>query len=228
MKKSFYVFVLLALLLSACNTDSHTDAPRDFSTPSSRLVGRWKSKADIKTEKYFSAIDPNTGEGTYTEYNTEDGTVFTMQYMIISEAPAGEKLTILYWAPDGTRFPHADLVVPQDGLRVRFRDYYIEYIDNKTEFDTSNYGPIPTLVPVTEYLSLAGEYVYFYETEKMEFVLDVFTERERLLPVDGASTAYCDPDIEEGLELAALCQMYSPRLGKNGWLYRFQFDEILP
>jgi predicted small secreted protein len=222
MKRTILMLVLSALLLSACGGGGDG---RDLSTPSSRLVGRWRSKADIATEKYFSEIDPDTGEGTYTEYSPKDGNVFIMKYMIISEAPGGEKLTILYTAPDGTRFPHADLVLQKDGLRARFRDYYIEYIDDKTEFDVSDHGPIPTLVPITEY-KVGGSFVSLYDSPTSDVPLYKLNYRELLLPADGASTAYCDTEEEEDFYLLGWCYVYSPRLGINGWIQRAFLEEV--
>lgn len=221
MKRLNYLLALFALLLCACEVGGSS---RDLSTPSSRLVGRWKSKAETATEMYFSEIDPDTGEGTFTEYNNKDGTVFIMKYMIISEAPGGEKLTILYTSPDGNRFPYADLVMQKDGLRARFRDYYIEYIDGKTEFDVSDHGPIPTLVPVTEY-EFWGSFGGIYEFKTSAVPLYTLDNGERLLPADGAPTAYCDKEQEDDFYYLGWCYMYSPRLGINGWVIRAFLEE---
>lgn len=230
MKRTIFILVILALLLSACEVGGNS---RDLSTPSSRLVGRWKSKAETATEKYFSEIDPDTGEGTYTEYNIKDGTVFIMKYMIISEAPGGEKLTILYTSPDGNRFPYADLVIQKDGLRAKFRDYYIEYIDGKTEFDVSDHGPIPTSVPITEY-EVRGNYASLYEPSTSHIPRSAppdgerytLLNGERLIPGDSASTAYCSKKAEEEDYLFGYCYVYSPRLGIEGWIMRMFLVEI--
>lgn len=205
MKRTIFILALFTLLLSACGG-------RDLSTPSSRLVGRWMSMAEVPTEKYFSEINPRSGEGTYIEYNLRDGGVFIMTYMIISESPAGEKLTILFWGPDGTRFPYADLVVQDDGLRAKFRDYYIEYLDNKTEFDVTDHPRYRVNFPTP-----------FYESPINEFLLsnEVTLARGALLiPGNGASTLYCVSKEELGARPEArACYVYSPDLGKNGWIW---------
>lgn len=229
MKRLICLLALFVLLLCACEVGGSS---RDLSTPSSRLVGRWKSKAETATEKYFSEIDPDTGEGTYTEYNIKDGTVLIMKYMIISEAPGGEKLTILYAYPDGTRLPYADLVIQKDGLRARFRDYFIEYIDDKTEFDISDHGPIPTSVPITEYKAF-GNFAVLYEPSTSHIPRPAeapdgkqypLPDGERLLPGDEASTAYCSKEVEDEDYLFGWCYMYSPRLGVEGWIMRAFLD----
>lgn len=213
MKRTVLILVLFALLLAAC------DSCRDLSTPSSRLVGRWMSKAEVATEKYFSEIDPDTGEGTYIEYNLRDGGVFIMKYMIISESPAGEKLTILYWDPDGTRLPYADLVVQDDGLRAKFRDYYIEYIDNKTEFDVSDHPRYRVVFPTSLHVSPMNEFDL-----SQELSLDRGTV---LIPANGESTLYCVSKVELGIspDIHA-CYMYSPVLGKNGWVWDIDIKKL--
>lgn len=205
MKRTIFILALFTLLLSACGG-------RDLSTPSSRLVGRWMSMAEVPTEKYFSEINPRTGEGTYIEYNLRDGGVFIMTYMIISESPAGEKLTILYWGPDGTRFPYADLVVQDDGLRAKFRDYYIEYLDDKTEFDVTDHPRYRVVFPTSLFVS-----------PKNEFILSQPLSLDRgtvVIPANGESTLYCVSKVELGVspDIHA-CYMYSPVLGENGWVW---------
>jgi len=116
MRRTIQILVLFALLLSACG------GGRDLSTPSSRLVGHWKSNTIEGNEKFFSVVDPNTGKGTYTEYNPGDGTVSVMTYKIENEAPEGERLTILAISPDGTELPQEEFVLKKDGQHAQMLD----------------------------------------------------------------------------------------------------------
>jgi hypothetical protein len=159
MKKTILVFSLIALLLSACNKTVSTPIPtptvspiptptvsptptpigRDLSTPASRLVGHWQSDVEIEKgyhiEYYFTEIDPATGKGLSTEYDPRYGTVFIMTYVIISQAPEGEKLVILETAPDGMQMPRTEFEIAKDGLTAKMRKFTITYIDDKTEYE---------------------------------------------------------------------------------------------
>ncbi len=108
---------------------------RNLSTPSSRLVGHWRANTPLKIEYYFSEINPDTGEGTQTEYDPRDGTVFICEYKIFSETPDGKNLTILITAPDGSEIPSADFVIDGDGMNAQMRGFTITYLDNKTEYE---------------------------------------------------------------------------------------------
>lgn len=118
------------LLLSACGNS------RDLSTPSSRLVGHWKSKGFTKAEYYFSPVGEKTGEGKQTEYDPRDGTVFICNYTVSSETPEGENLRIYVSCQGYEEFAHfTEFVIQKDGLTAKMHNFTIEYIDLKTEYE---------------------------------------------------------------------------------------------
>jgi hypothetical protein len=127
MRKFILAIVLVALLLSACSIG------RDLSTPSSRLVGHWKALAPTGAEYYFSEIDPETGEGIWTEYDPRDGTTFICKYVVVSEAPEGEEIAIFLTAADGY-VSDAEFVMAKDGLFAKMHSFTIQYLDDKTEY----------------------------------------------------------------------------------------------
>lgn len=132
MKKFIFITVLASLLLlSACGNS------RDLSTPSSRLVGHWKSKGLAQAEYYLTAIDKETGEGKITEYAPKTGVVASGIYKIASETPEGEKITISAVWTGYEDFPpdHIDFIVQEDGMQAKMREFYIDYIDDKTEYE---------------------------------------------------------------------------------------------
>jgi hypothetical protein len=119
------IAVILMLILSSCGG-------RDLSTPSSRLVGHWVADTALKMEYYFSEIDSKTKEGTITEYDPNDGTVFTGKYTIFSEVPDGQKLTLdTTWPGGGDKV--MDFMVKEDGTTAIMMDFRINYVDSKTK-----------------------------------------------------------------------------------------------
>jgi hypothetical protein len=150
--------LLVVIILAGCasnaptveiptNTHEPTNTPepgggRDLSTPSSRLVGHWRVIREIEKgyhiEYYFSEIDSETGLGKQTEYDPRDGTVFICDYEISSESPDGEALRIFVSCPGYEEFDDfTEFVIQKDGLKAQMRKFFIEYVDDKTEYELS-------------------------------------------------------------------------------------------
>ncbi len=219
MKKFIFIIVLASLLLlSACGNS------RDLSTPSSRLVGHWRTiNVVAMSDLYFGEIDEETGTGTFAEYDLRDGTLAKGTYTIVRETPGGEAITIrtalfgyqdLDIPPDLLN-PESDLEVQVDGLKAKMRKFYIEYVDEKTEFDPSD--PAPTIAPtqtptmdpnITVYHPVMDE-VALYETKTRETVIYLLNKDEQLIATDGAADVYCE---------SLMCHVYSPRLEVSGWV----------
>ena len=106
---------------------------RDLYTPSSRLVGHWVADTGIKTEYYFSKIGSKTAEGTITEYDPRDGTVFVGKYSIFSETPDGNAVTLEVTWPGGMGSDLIDYIVQNEGKLGIMSSFPIEYVDDKTE-----------------------------------------------------------------------------------------------
>lgn len=230
MKRTIFLLILSALLLSACG------AGRDLSTPSSRLVGHWISSGFTKAEYYFSEINKETGLGKITEYAPRTGTVATGTYKIASEKPGGEEITLsAIWSgyeelPDD----HIEFNVSVDGLTAKMHEFTITYVDDKTEFDLADLKPTdtpetptqtPTLDPSITIYQVAMDGVGFYETptsDNAQYALDM---EDRLIPADGATTAQCTATVRNGTNIN-MCHMYSPRLGVDGWIWRFMIVEV--
>lgn len=222
MKKTIFILALFALLLSACG------GGRDLSTPSSRLVGHWKRKdpTDSQFEYYFSEIDPDTDEGTLTLYSVGVGTTFISSYKILSEAPGGENISLMVTNPSGIFPINVEFVIEKDGLSAKMMEFYIEYVDGKTEFDLSDLKPTqtptktpvqtPTLDPSIPVYRIFTNNVGLYETLTSETPLYTLSSGERLIPANGGTTLICE-SISEGI---LMCHMYSLRLEVNGWVSR--------
>ena len=116
--------VLLMFLLYGCG--------RDLSTPSRRLVGHWRSTTGIEAEYFISEIDSKTGQGTITEYNSLDGTVYIGKYRIRDEQPKGNKVAIIATWPEGAQ-NQIEFSVAEDGSGGTMHKFYIKYVDGKTE-----------------------------------------------------------------------------------------------
>lgn len=236
----FIIFVIMiaSIMLSSCG------GGRDLSTPSSRLVGHWRTiNVVAMSDLYFGEIDEETGMGTFAEYDLRDGTLAKGTYKIVRETPGGEAITIrtalfgyqdLDIPPDILN-PESDLEVQLDGLKAKMRKFYIEYVDEKTEFDPSDPAPtlIPTLTPVptptldpsiTIYQVLMDN-VGFYENPTDDNPQHVFNMKERLIPADGASTRHCE-FVQRASGPVRMCHLYSPRLGVDGWVYSLFIGEV--
>lgn len=75
---------------------------RDFSTPSTRLLGHWESRSG--TEYFFGRIDAATEFGSLTWVETSaDGRVVKHKYKIVSETPDDEELSIQVHYASGDR-----------------------------------------------------------------------------------------------------------------------------
>ena len=232
MKRTIFLLILFSLILSACGGGD----VRDLSTPSSRLVGHWKSLGYTKAEYYFSKTDKETGVGEITEYAPRTGTVSTGTYKIVSEKPGGEDITIsaIWSGYEELPLDHIEFTIQEDGLKAIMRAFTIEYIDQKTDFDLSDLKPTdtpetptqtPTLDPSITIYQVAMDGVGFYETptsDNAQYVLDM---EDRLIPADGATTAQCTATVRDGTNIN-MCHMYSPRLGVDGWVWRFMIVEV--
>jgi len=85
---------------------------RDFSTPATRLVGRWQT-ADPhfagQACDFYGPVDPGEGTGTLTRYlivrdpktKRSIWEIFNFKYRVISEDPAGERVTVNLLFRDG-------------------------------------------------------------------------------------------------------------------------------
>lgn len=234
MKKTILLLVLFALLLSACG------GGRDLSTPSSRLVGHWRTiNVVAMSEMYFGEIDKETGEGKFAEYDLRDGTLAKGTYKVVRETPGGESITIRLALfgyqdldiPSDLLNPEADLEVQEDGVKAKMWEFYIEYVDDKTEFDPSDPAPTltpvptPTLDPSITVYQVAMDGVGFYENPTDDNPLHVLVTYNRLIPADGETTAQCEPATRNGSRVN-ICHMYSPELGVDGWIWRLMFVEV--
>lgn len=121
------VMMLAVFILSACG------GGRDLSTPSSRLVGHWRTiNTPSMSEYYFGEIDKETGEGTFAEYGITSGKIYKDTYKVISETPDGEDITITVLPFEDI---HTSINIAKDGLTANLMDFTIEYIDDKTEYE---------------------------------------------------------------------------------------------
>ena len=214
MKRTIFLLILFSLILSACGGGD----VRDLSTPSSRLVGHWKSKTVIGIEKFFSEVNPDTDEGTYTEYEPGNGTVSIMTYKIENEAPEGERLTILAISPDGTELPQEEFVLKKDGQHAQMLGYYFEYIDGMTGLNPSEIKPTYTpSIPIYEIVKDTGLYETASADSEMQAVLLV---GHRLTPRNGEAEPTCkDVDAGGGMIITS-CYMESLSTGRSGWVIR--------
>jgi hypothetical protein len=94
MRRLFLLAALLFVLPQAASGD------RDMSTPSARLVGHWESEAGDAV--YYGVIDPSTGRGTYWLVQPDGGRA-KHEYMILSETPNGDDVTIQLHLRGGSR-----------------------------------------------------------------------------------------------------------------------------
>ena len=141
MKKALFFIVVImvaSFIFSACG------AERDLSTPSSRLVGHWRSINTVAmSEYYFGEIDKETGKGAFTEYGAKDGTLAKGTYVVVRETPEGEAITIRAMlfgyedsdVPSDILNPEMDLEIQADGMKAKIMKFYIEYVDDKTEYE---------------------------------------------------------------------------------------------
>jgi len=119
-------FLLLSiLLLASCEQ-------RDLSTPSSRLVGHWRSRS---FEYYFSPVDQQTKEGVFIQ--DIEGIVLHGVYQIIDEEKDGEELVFRFNVPEVGQ-GRGLFRIQQDGLKMEVREfpypkanYVALYVDEK-------------------------------------------------------------------------------------------------
>jgi hypothetical protein len=89
--EEFTQIALTALIILVAATSAA--AGRDFSTPSTRIVGHWESRDG--TEFYFGPIDTASEIGSLTWVETNaDGRVVKHGYKILGETPDDKDLTI--------------------------------------------------------------------------------------------------------------------------------------
>lgn len=124
------IAIVLLLLLSACG------GGRNLSTPSSRMVGHWKTGGISEKHYYISTMDDKTGEGKITLYSPNSGTVETGTYKITSEQPEGEEveISVLWSGYDALDAGMFYFQIPEEATEARLNGRYIEYVDGKTEF----------------------------------------------------------------------------------------------
>lgn len=97
----------LSLSFVACRKESQPPpAERDFSTPAKRLIGRWQSTEIAfqgKECEFFGPINAATKTGTFIRYRISGRDKqsdqptwkqFDFKYQVISEDPAGERVTV--------------------------------------------------------------------------------------------------------------------------------------
>lgn len=235
---SVVVIMVASIMLSAC------EAGRDLSTPSSRLVGHWRTiNVVAMSEYYFGEINEETGKGTFAEYDMRNGSLAKGTYKVVRETPGGEEITIrptLFGyedldLPAGVLDLEEDLVVQKDGLKAKMMNFYIEYVDDKTEFDPSDPSttriptltpiPTPTLDPSITIYQVLMDNVGFYENPTDDNPQNVFNMKERVIPANGASTRHCE-FVQRASGPVRMCHLYSPRLAVDGWVYSLFIGEV--
>ncbi len=129
--KIIVISIVFLLLLSACG------GGRDFSTPSSRMVGHWKTGGISEKHYYISTVDDETGEGKITLYSPNSGIVETGTYKISSEQPEGEevKISVLWSGYDDSDAGMFYFIISEEATEARLNGHYVEYIDGKTEYE---------------------------------------------------------------------------------------------
>ncbi len=118
-------FLLLSILvLASCDQ-------RDLSTPSSRLVGHWRSRS---FEYYFSPVDQQTKEGVFIQ--DIEGIVLYGEYQIIDEDKKGQELVFRFNVPQVGQ-GRGLFRIQQDGLKMEVREfpypkanYVAQYLDD--------------------------------------------------------------------------------------------------
>lgn len=228
LKTVVFVFVLFGLLLSACGGSGGLQAPapgfdfsnRDLSIPSSRLVGHWKSNTVKGEEKYFSEINPETGEGIYTDYDPDSQAVTVMSYKIGNEDADGEKLIILATTEDGIELPSEEFVLNKDGQNTLMFGHYFSYIDEKTEFDLSELHPdIQPERSDTIYVVIKD--TGLYETADADSIMRaVLPVGYRLTPRNGEEEPDCKNVEAGGGMTITSCYMESLSTGQSGWVIK--------
>jgi hypothetical protein len=115
MTSSVVRLVLVGLALTTAPLGVNAQAPRDLSTPASRLVGHWATTGNV--HYYFGPVDSlDIGSLTWVEID-RDSTVVKHRYKIISQARSGERLTIqVLFGSGGDRVDQ--YVVSRDGTRI--------------------------------------------------------------------------------------------------------------
>lgn len=137
MKKTIFIFILFALLVSACG--GGRDDERDLSTPASRLVGHWEYR-EKNEEYFFSEMDRKTEEGNWTIYETDTGNVRYCIYRVLAQDKRGTSITATSITATSSPYGECDLImgyVSEDGLSALgnlLEDGEWVYVDDKTEY----------------------------------------------------------------------------------------------
>lgn len=235
MKKIVFVIVLFSLLLSACTGGGNVSEQlslaftgRDLSTPSSRLVGHWKSQTISGNEKFFSEIDQETGEGTYTDYDPGNGAVTVMTYKIDKTSDSG-KLTILATTSDGTELSPMEIITYEDGKSAMIVDSYFSYMNDKTEFDSSDIKPTkqqPTQTPAYGIYKVNKSTGLYESADADSDMRMALPEGYLLKPRNGESEPDCK-DVNAGYGMIIhLCYMESISTGQAGWVIKKWMTKI--
>jgi len=132
--KSSSLAIVMLIILSACEV---------VTTAPNRLVGHWKAETAIKTEYYFSPIEPDTGKGTITEYDPRNGDVWIGTYTIHRSSNDGYMVTLDVNWPGEYMDGFIMFDIREDGKSSTMHRYIIKYIDSQTkhmQFPTKSNG----------------------------------------------------------------------------------------
>jgi len=123
-KKLSSLAIVFFFILSACGFNN--------STPN-RLIGHWKAETKLGTEYYFSPIDPDTRQGTITEYDPRNGEVGVGNYTIHRSSADGYNVTLDVNWPGEYLDGFIVFDIREDGKSSTMHSYIINYIDSQTE-----------------------------------------------------------------------------------------------
>lgn len=120
-----FFLVILGILLVGCNT-------RDLSSPSSRIIGHWRSKS---VDYYFQPINKDTLIGNLIIVN--DGISYFSRWKLISEERGGELIGIQFFDP---LIYNIEYIIPKNGLEIRTPNgsanlypILFTFVDNKSK-----------------------------------------------------------------------------------------------
>ncbi|HZT32672.1 MAG TPA: hypothetical protein VFA33_22470 [Bryobacteraceae bacterium] len=125
------VLLLFAVSCGLWAWQNETQPARDFSTPASRLIGRWKS-ADLSVAssecEFFGPVDSASKTGVFTRYRQTGRDKKTKQpiwkqfdfkYQVISEDAAGDRVTVNLLFSDGDSRPESYYIEHNGLMRIK-------------------------------------------------------------------------------------------------------------